>query len=268
VGLVLARVSIFALALTPTAAQAGAWTQAEGHGQVLVTATGSQADQSFDASGNTQSRPRYSKAELQALLEYGVTDWLTAILLPGLQRVDIAGPVEARRTGLGYTEFGGQARLLQGDLSGNAWVFSVQTTARVPGTFDTGNPAAIGYTGVEIDLRGLLGISFDAGGWPAFVDLQLGQRFRTGGPPNETRVDLTFGLRTAPQWLLLAQSFNVIAQGSGDPPFTNTNYYKLQFSVLYDLTPQWTLQAGLFTTIAGRNALQENGMLFGAGYKF
>ena len=35
------------------------------------------------------------------------------------------------------------------------------------------------------------------GGWPAFVDVQLGQRFRTGGPPNETRVDLTFGLRTA-----------------------------------------------------------------------
>ena len=49
---------------------------------------------------------------------------------------------------------------------------------------------------------------------------------------------------------------------------TSYNYHKLQLSVVYDLTPQWAIQAGAFTTFAGRNALQENGILLGTWYKF
>jgi len=138
----------------------------------------------------------------------------------------------------------------------------------VPGTFDTANPAAIGYTGVEVDVRGLFGYSFAAFGMPAFVDVQVAQRFRTGGPPSEARVDLTLGLRTAQQWLLLAQSFNVWSEGSGGVLFPQYDYHKLQFSVLYQLNVQWSLQAGLFTTYAGTNALQENGLVLGVWYRF
>src|SRR6185436_10603583 len=100
------------------------------------------------------------------------------------------------------------------------------------------------YTGVEIDIRGLFGYSFAAFGMPAFVDVQLAQRVRTGGPPNETRADFTFGLRTAQQWLLLAQAFNVWSQGSGSALFPAYDYHKLQLSVLYELNPQWAVQAG------------------------
>jgi hypothetical protein len=245
-------------------AHAGAWTLPQGAGQVVVTGTASTANRAFDSGGALRATPRYSKFELQALMEYGVTDWLTIMLMPGLQRVDIAAPVSAERTGLGYSEFGARARLMQG----GDWVLSAQGTIRVPGTSDAGNPAAIGYTGVEFDLRGLFGTSFSLGGWPAFVDVQLAQRFRDGGPPNETRADLSFGLRTAAQWLLLAQSFNVMSQGSGGALFPATNYHKLQMSVIYTLTPQWALQGGAFTTFAGRNALQENGIVVGAWYKF
>jgi hypothetical protein len=248
----------------PQAALAGAWTLPEGTGQVVVTDTASQASRAFDSSGKLQSTPRYSKEELQVLMEYGVSDWLTAIVMPGLQHVDIAAPVDARRTGLGYTEFGARGRLAQGA----DWVISGQGTVRVPGTLDTANPAAIGYTGVEVDVRGLFGYSFAAFGMPAFVDVQLAQRFRTGGPPNEARVDLTLGLRTAQQWLLLAQSFNVWSEGSGSVLFPQYDYHKLQFSVLYQLNVQWSLQAGLFTTYAGSNALQENGLVLGVWYRF
>jgi hypothetical protein len=183
---------------------------------------------------------------------------------PSLQHVDIAPPFEATRTGLGYSEFGGRYRFLQGD----SWVFSGQATLRVPGTTDRTNPAAIGYTDVEADLRALFGYSFALGPMPAFVDLQVAQRFRAAAPPDELRADLTFGLRVAPSWLILAQSLNVMSEGTGSPPFPSYNYHKLQLSAVYALTPDWALQLGGVTTFAGRNALQENGVVLGVWYKF
>jgi hypothetical protein len=259
-----ARFLLLLSAAVPQAANAGAWLMPDQHGQVVVTGTASSAVKAFDAGGGLQSTPRYNKSELQVLMEYGVTDWLTAIAIPSLQHVDIAAPTDARRTGLGNTEFGARTRVLQE----SNWVLSAQGTVRVPGTFDTNNPAAVGYTGFDVDLRGLFGASFVLGGLPTFVDMQLAQRFRTGGPPNEARIDLSFGIRPEQRWLVLLQQFNVISEGAGDAAFPSNNYHKLQLSVIYDLAPQWSVQGGAFTTFAGRNALQENGLLGGLWYRF
>jgi hypothetical protein len=148
-------------------------------------------------------------------------------------------------------------------------VFSTQTTVRIRGTTDRTNPAAIGYTDPEIDVRALFGYSFQVGGWPAFFDLQLAQRFRTGDPPDEFRADVTLGLRPAARWLILAQSFNVISEGGGQGLFSPSyNYHKLQLSLVYELTQRWAVQAGAFTTIAGTNALQENALVLGVWYRF
>jgi hypothetical protein len=245
------------------AAFAGAWTLPQGGGQVVVTDTTSTATSGFGGSGLTPI-PRYNKSEFEALIEYGVSDRLTAIAAPGLQHVDIAAPTDARRTGLGYTELGGRYRLLQAE----SWVVSGQATVKVPGTNATSNPAAIGYTGIEADIRGLVGYGFALRGMPAFVDLELAEHFRAGAPPNELRADATFGVQVAPQWLLLAQSFNVVSEGAGAAPFASYEYYKLQLSTVYSLTAALSLQLGGFTTYAGRNALQENGVIFGAWYRY
>jgi hypothetical protein len=251
-------------AIVPATAFAGAWTLDAGTGQAIVTATPSQANKAFDGSGNMQSIPRYSKAEVQALFEYGATDAFTVMFSPSLQHIDIASPFEAGRTGLGYTDIGGRMRLLQA----NSWVFSVQSTLRVPGTFEKSNPAAIGYTDFQLDVRGLLGYSFDADGWPAFVDIQAGQRFRSAGAPDEFRADITFGVYPYARWLLLAQSFNVTSEGAGNGRNASYGYYKFQLSAAYAVTPSLSLQFGGFSTYWGRNALQENGLVLGASYKF
>src|ERR1700730_17163018 len=143
------------LAASPVEALAGAWTLEAGTGQAAAVAAVSTSDRIFDASRHIRSAPRYDKFELQGLIEYGGTDWLTLMLLPQLQHIGIAAPNEAQRTGLGYTEFGGRAKLYEG----NSWVMSLQTTLRVPGTRDQANPAAVGYTDTEVDVRGLLGRS-------------------------------------------------------------------------------------------------------------
>lgn len=257
---VLVRIG-FCVWLLPSHALAGAWTLDANEGKIVVTGSVSAADKAFDSSGSPQNIPRASKLELQALIEYGATDRLTLMAAPGLQHVEIGAPNGAQRTGLGFSDFGARYRFLQS----GAWVLSGQTTLRVPGTFERSNPAAIGYTDPELDVRALLGYAFPG---PAFLDVQLAQRFRYGGPPSEFRADVTLGLRAAPDWLLLAQSFNVISEGSGGPGFPSYDYYKFQLSAVYAVTPAWSVQLGGFTTYAGHNALQESGLVLGSWHKF
>jgi hypothetical protein len=249
---------------SPTAAFAGAWTLDAGTGELTVTGTAMQASSAFDSGSKLQSVPRYSKQEAQALIEYGVNDWFTAMLQPSLQHVSIAPPFGGERAGLGYTDIGGRARIWSDD----SWVVSAQATFRIPGVFDKTNPAAIGYTDPEIEIRGLVGYSFKAGTLPAFVDVEVAQRYRLGGPPDEFRTDVTFGIRSAERWLLLAQSFNVISEGAGTWGFGSFAYHKFQLSAAYALTPRLSLQLGGYSTYWGRNALQENGLVVGAWYKF
>jgi hypothetical protein len=260
-GLIYAALCVFAL---PAETHAGAWLMEEGHGQAVATGTASHATEAFDSTRSLTPTPRYTKTELGVLFEYGITGWFTAILSPGVQHIAIAAPIDASRSGWGYSEFGGRLRIAQGD----SWVVSGQTTMRIPGTADTNNPAAIGYTGHEIDVRALFGTSFQIGAWPAFIDLQAAQRFRSGGPPDEFRFDTTFGVRPHPQWMILTQTFSVVSEGAGSALFPSNDYHKLQMSVVHDLTPNVAVQLGAFTTFNGRNALQENGALVGLWYKF
>ena len=173
--------SILGLALlcAPGAVWAGAWTMDEGHGQVITTMTYSVSTEGYDSSRNVVSIPRYRKFELEPLLEYGVTDRFTLMFGPMLQHIDIAAPVDATRTGAGYTDVGGRFRFWQN----NGWVFSGQTLVRIPGTVDDRNPAAIGYTDAELDVRALFGKSFNIGPLESFIDLEPAQRFRAGDPP-------------------------------------------------------------------------------------
>jgi hypothetical protein len=241
---------------------AGAWTLPQDKGQITFGILASDANQSFNSGGYLQSTPRYDKFETEALLEYGVTDRLTAMLGPGFQHIDIAPPTDASRTGAGLTDFGARYRFLQGD----DWVLSGQGVIRVPGTADAGNPAAVGYTGAEFDARVLFGKSFSAAGKPAFIDLEAAQRFQDAAP-NEFRFDATFGVTLAPRWQLLAQSFTVVAE-SGGVQIPSYNYSKLQLSAVYDLTTRWAVQFGGFATVYGHNALQENGLIAALRYKF
>jgi hypothetical protein len=138
----------------------------------------------------------------------------------------------------------------------------------MPGTLNTLRPAAVGYTDPEIDLRALLGHSFKIGALPAFFDVQLGQRFRLGAPPNEVRADFTLGVRPLDPWLVLVQSFNVISEGAGSVSNPDYAYHKLQLSVVYAVTPVLSLQLGGFETYMGHNALRERGAIMGVWAKF
>jgi hypothetical protein len=255
---------VLALLCAPSFARAGAWTLPEGTGQLLAIFTASTSTTDLEGSRGSMPTARYNKDEISALIEYGVTGRLTAIIDPGLQHIDIGAPSSAERAGLGYTEFGARYAFLQVPN----WVVSGQATLRIPGTTDTANPAAVGYTYVQADFRALLGHNFAIADRPAFFDVEVAERAGISGP-SEVHVDGTFGVKIFPRWMLLAQSFNVFSQGGVPALYGGTyQYYKLQLSALYELTPTWSVQGGGFSTYAGRNALQENGVLLGVWHGF
>jgi hypothetical protein len=250
--------------LVPEAAHPGAWTLPQGKGQVGLMATWIEAAHSFDAAGGRVPTARVDKFELQGLIEYGISDALTLIAAPALQHVAIAAPVSAVRTGFGHSELGARHRLMRGD----SWVLSAQFALRAPGIWEPINPAAIGHTDLQVDLRALLGVSTRLGPWPAFIDLQLAQRLRSGAPPHEMRLDASLGVTFVPNWVVLAQTFTVLAQGERLPAFPRYRYHKLQLSLVHDLNPAWSVQLGGFVSVAGRSALQETGLLAATWYRF
>ena len=255
---------ILGLLAAPSAAFAGAWTMPQGTGQWLAGFLASTSTEYFSSTG-LASTPRYNKVEADLFVEYGLTDRLTAIVNPGFQHIDIAAPTSAERTGLDYTEFGARYAF----FTDQSWVLSGQVILRLPGTTDTANPAAVGYTDVEGDFRILLGHNFKIGDWPAFYDIEVAQRARTEGAPSEFRADGTFGVKVSPRWLLLAQSFNVVSEGSGISLYGGSyDYFKLQLSAVYELMPAWWVQGGGYVTYAGYNALQENGAIVALWHQF
>jgi len=234
---------------------AGAWTQQQGHGLVIISVDHSRASLGFDDDGQSEPIEGFQKTELRAYLEYGLTNRVTLVAQPEWRQKEIGEGPGDKVNGLGRVDAGARLRLWQNDAS----VVSVQATARMPGARDTIAPANGGDTDWEGDVRGLYGRGFTLAGRHAFVDMQLGYRVRLGNAADEVRFDLTTGIDITPKVLALLQSFNTLSVGDVDAPFLLANEHKASASIVYRFDENWSFQLGGLITIAGRNALQERG---------
>ena len=251
-------------------ADASAWNELKGDGLVIVDYTFAGGSRYFDGQGKLAAASAYRKQELFGYLEYGVTDWLMAIVNPDLMSTSLGAPSApgtagtAKYTGLGTSEAGAQLRLW---AYGPA-VLAAQGSFRLPGTTAQNNAALIGNTSRDADVRGLFGITFALGPWPAFLDAQAGYRLRSGGAPAEWHADVTIGTRPVPRLLVLVQSFTTIPQGPGTTWFPCSRYSKLGFGAIYDLNASWSVELGVFETVEGVDALRERGFKSGLWYRF
>jgi protein XagA len=249
-------------------AYAGAFMQNEGDGQIIASINIMEANKSFNSKGVASPNARTQKVEPSAFIEYGVRDWLTVFAQTSYVHNQISEPINTTYSGLGYSEFGGRARILQS----GTFILSTQTSLRLPRPVDVHNAAQSGNIGPETDNRLLAGYSFEFLGRASFIDVNFGLRTRGGKPANEWRSEATFGTRplpdSLPKLMILVQSFNVVSNGKGVGLFPRASSSKLQLSAVYDVTKQWSVQFGCYTTLIGRNYNRETGAVTGVWRKF
>ena len=250
--------------LCPSAARAGAWTLPKGAGLVIGSASWLQNETSFFSRNLNPNASRFIKREARLYVEYGVTDWLTAIVQPEALNQHLNAPNRASYNGLGYSRFALKARLYEH----SAFVISAQGQIAVPPPSDQPNRAQIGNTGPETDWLINAGYGFELWSKPAFADVSAGYRTRSGRPPSEWRLDLALGIRPTPDWMILLQSFNMISDGAGAAGFPQQSSSKVQISLIYDINKAWSVQLGLLQTIASRRVGTETGAIGAVWHRF
>lgn len=258
-----AIISTALIALAATA-QAGAWTQKEGEALLISTVDYSTATRGFDDGASLQGQDRFKKAELRSYLEYGLTDWATLVAQPEFRWKHIGDGLGEEVIGLGRADVGMRVRLKQSD----PWIYSIQTSIRAPGAWDTIAPANGGDTEWEVDARILSGRGFSAFDRHGFIDLQAGYRHRFEDPADELHLDLTAGLNLTDNLLGVAQVFGSHSIGTPRGNFESSASLRLALSGVYKLNETWSVQAGLSQTAAGRNALFQSGAFVALWRKF
>ncbi len=270
-GLAIGRAAIAAIAGVAVAVPglvspvcAAAWTPEEGHGEIIVTTLFDEANVAFDQAGRFTPTSRYRSLQASAYVDYGVTNWLAALVKPSLQSSSLGAPDNQRFTGLGDSEIGAQARLWRDDST----VVSAAVQARLPTSSGAANSWLPGNDRADFDFRLLLGKTVAVGALPAFIELQAATRLRGGPAPDEARADLTIGLYATPRLMLLAQSFNIVSGPSRQPDYPRWSQSKAQLSLVYSLDSDWRAQVGAFATLAGTSAYRENGALVALWRRF
>ena len=263
-GLTVATILSFIFICQADRARASAFNQPAGDGIAILSGLTDAGSRSFDTKGKLIETPTYSKDEGSLYIEYGVTDWLQAVIKPTLVSARLGGTNGGRYTGIGTSSIGAQVQAL---VFGPA-VLAVQGTFMLPANSTRSNPALIGNTSRDAEARVLGGLLFPLGRWPSFLDVEAAYRVRGAHAPDEVHGDVTLGTRPLPNVLILLQSFTTVPVEAGVPYFPRSTYSKVELSVVYDLTLRWSVQVGAFQTVYGRNALNERGLQAAIWYRF
>lgn len=243
---------------------AGAFNIPAGQGLAIVDFTSSGGSRYFNGFGKLAPTDRFRREDVSAYVEYGITDRLMAIVRPDVTTVTVGGQPGGRYLGLGPSEAGVQFQL----LSFGPAVLAVEGAFRLPGSTDAGNRALIGNTAHEADIRGLFGLGFAIGSWPAFLDAQVADRVRDGGAPDELHTDLTVGLRPRPELMLLLQMFDTTDLGKGTAMMPRERFTHVETAAVYDLTETWSVEIGVYTTVLGTRSLREQGLTTALWHRF
>jgi hypothetical protein len=246
-------------------ARAGAYSYPAGQGQVIVAAVFTQAGRQFDLSGKFIPTDRFRKLEAEAYIEYGLTDWLTAVIKPfggkqGFGAGSLGSLYPASAVG---AEVGARVHVATlGSIT-----FAVQADGIMPGRGLSPNATLLSDGDAGARLSALATWNFRLGAWPSFVDLDVGYRWYADRLPDEWHGDVTIGIRPWPRLLVLLQSFNTGPAPGAGPRSLAYRQDKLAASLVYDLGA-WSIQGGFLTTVAGMNAPAEQGVLLALWRRF
>lgn len=227
----------------------------DGEGQVILKYEDQKADTGFDPRGVEVAIDPRRDQTLSLYGEYGLTDRLTLQTKAALTRghdnfvdYDGRGPIEL---GLRYA-------LVHTDRS----AVSLYLGAAKDGVGRNAGYAAPGQGDTDLEARLLAGTSRQWRVTSVFAELQVA-RLKRSGLADETRADLTLGVRPTPRWLFLVQSY----AGQADSKPVRSRWGKSEISVVRDLGP-WSLQAGWRQAVMGRETPADHGPVLAVWRRF
>lgn len=246
--------------LLPGWALAGAWPQASGQWLMINTLSYYQvAVQGYNQFGKQTGTGIYRQTEFAPYIEYGLTPRVTLGLQPRLQSLSQSGlPNTGHAFGLVQANLFARYEAFRDDLN----VISIQGQVGIPGKA-TPTPPELAQPGAEYEARLLYGRSLTLpGSLPAFIDVEPAFRFEEDGAANQFRGDVTFGIKPDPDWLILLQSFNTVSSGHAASNGSDYDLYRVELSVVRNLTTATAVQFGVWHDAGGRNiALGNAGLL-------
>lgn len=249
----------------PAAAQAGAWLQKEGDGQVITTLRIYTTDRYFDSEGEKSKILPFSKTEVAPYFEYGLSDKVT---LGGEVDFASANSHSPRFDDITSSQFGyGTLFARSYLLKGSDYVLSIEPGVTFPASLGADLTSDGDHPIPELKLD--FGYSFKHRGLDHFVDLSMKYRYRGLGPNlnDMLKTEATLGYRLTSDIMALAQVSDEQTLGNPDG-LGNYNLVKPEISVLYDYSSDFSHQLGAFSNIYGQNTGAGYGFAYSLWYKF
>lgn len=219
-------------------AEAGAFLEPAGQGELITATSFSDTTRAFDDNGRLLPVPAYRKFELGTYVEYGLTDAITFVAQPEADLVRQASAETPPPFATG-TDVGARVGIVHFGTT----IISLQGLAHIPFVAASRQAALFDQDRASAaDLRLLLGHGFAIGTTTGFLDVEASHTWQGDGLPNEWHADLTVGLRPQPQLLVMLASFMTVAGHETAPcAYWSCSYWswlKLQSSIVYDLSRQ------------------------------
>lgn len=243
---------------------AGAFLEEASHGKIIVTAETDRSTYAFDEKGHMIPTTSWRRTGINFYGEYGLTEDFTALLASSFYHYKLILPPLLSYNGFERTEIGGRWKIWQSE----ALILSAQGSFIWPAPQARKWQILTGANHIEIDTKLMGGIKFSLWQWLCFLEAGGGFH-RQGIPfPQEGRLDITLGLRpSSSSYLLLFQLFSAMSLNKAKSPWSFRRH-KWQSSIVYDLTPQWSVQMGTFITLLSTETRHETGMIAALWYRF
>ena len=239
-------------------AQAGAWNQRAGEGQIISTSFWSNAGQIFNDEYDAVPLRGFTKTETRLYLEHGVTDWLTIVGNGGVQTLNFRdGDSRFDYDGLDDTELGLQFKMREAE--------GISTALRVSYVIDSqldNRAVDVLRGGDQYELRALLGQSRETIVGDFFYDAQIAARTKEFDKLDGAQGAITLGWRPTSRWLIMSQSYANFSDDDKIDGFEVPEQMQLSstVSVARQYKPGRYVQFGAGQTLFGQNIVKERSL--------
>ena len=247
-------------------AHAGAWLQPEDHGLFIAQKSFFQSSHYFDAHGNQQKQPSFTKWETQPYVEYGLTKTIT---IGGTFFVQSDEQSGHQKLGLADPQIFSRAIIWK---SGSQLV-SLQPLIKFPSAFRNKTTPRGGTSSHDAELSALYGRNLNIITPRDYLDINTGYRLRNGALHNQYHADAALGLQINPNWQIIPAIRTVFAADMSTQRFSQTgdldkDLIKFELAATYKWNDNRTLNMIVFNNVWGRQTGDGYGASIGFSQTF